>query len=384
MIRRNAHPRAPRRRPVLALASGTRVGRSAPEGAPPAPSPAAPPPLLPQAQQPPPAPAHQQLTLYVGGALVVLIVLVIILLSSRVQRRALTFVPKGQSVVQVVDVGRFLRGPAYRVLAKAQHPVARHLESVEDAYNVSLRHDVAVVIDTDDSTILIGRFRPERLRDRFEETIETKEKELSRDRRAAVHLEILEGDVEGYKYLYCNQEGVDRAFAPLGSSAVCIGGRWGVRRFLKTQAGLRDRALDDEPFKAAYSAALARRAFLYRLETPDGTVLAARLKGVLGASAPAVQATFLALGESDKAIGLTLRFAAESKDAAAALAASHAEPGAPEALRPQLGAATPPKVTCEGAVVVLESSLPLKEFEAIVAAEQKPESDNLVLTVHNH
>ncbi len=342
-----------------------------------------PPPLRPLAGAPAPAPGpsphHQKLALYAGGALVVLIVLVILLIAPR--RAPLELVPRGQAIVQVVDVRRFLDSPIYAMLASANHPILAALETKEDRFRISLRRDVAVVIDTDDSTILVGRFQPDLLRDCFEETIELKEKELNRGRQTPVQLQIKQSEVEGLPYHFCDQEGVDHAFAAVGSGIVCFGDRWGVRRFLKGRAGVRGHALDDSAFAAAYSPEAARRAFLYRLEKPGGKFIAAKLKDVLDAAGEGVRATFFAVAISRRNIGLTIRFATRDPLAAEKLEAKLGRASAQAALRPLLGNDATVQVARADSVVTLESVLPLDGFDEIVEKDKKGQGANLILAL---
>jgi hypothetical protein len=324
---------------------------------------------------------NQKITLYAGAAIVVLIVIIIIALSSRRYRRPLANVPKGQTSVQVVDVRRFFASPVHRILEAASHPIAARLEAREETLNVSLRRDVAVLVDTDDSTLLIGRFAPKRMRDAFDVTIETREKQINRTRQPAVQLQIHEAEVEGYSYWYCSQEGVDHAFASVGRTVVCVGDRWGVRRFLKVRAGLRSPALDDERFAAAYDRKLTRRAVLYRLEKPGGTLLDSRLRTPLGDAAGHVYAALFAIEATDDAIGLTIRLATTGPEAAAALEAHLQTDAAQAALVPLLGTAAKPTITRVGDAVVLASTVAVEKFKDIVASDKEGRGANLVLAL---
>jgi len=371
--RRSRRPR----RPAL-LSPRPRAAWAAPE----------PPPLTPQSAAPPPFPKpgpprarSQKITLYAGAAIVVLIVIIIIALSSRRYRRPLANVPKGQTSVQVVDVRRFFASPIHPALEAAGHPIAAHLEAMEDDFNVSLRRDVAVLVDTDDSTLLIGRFAPKRMRDGFDVTIEKREKEINRTRQTPVQLRIHEADVEGYTYWYCSQEGVDHAFASVGRTVVCFGDRWGVRRFLKVRAGLRSPALHDERFAAAYDPKLARRALLYRIEKPDGTLLASRLRTALGDASGRVYAAFFAVAASEESIGLTIRFATTGADAATALESHLQSDAAQAALVPLLGTTAKPTITRDGNAVVLSSAVAVEKFKDIVANDKEGRGANLVLSL---
>jgi len=325
------------------------------------------------------SPRHQKLALWAGGALVVLIVLVILLVSP--QRAPLELVPKGQTLAQVVDVRRFLNSPLYQMLAAASHPLLAAIESKEEKLGISLQRDVATIIDTDDSTILLGRFRPERLRDSFEEAIEAREKEINRNRQAPVRLLIQQAEVEGHTYAFCNQEGVDYAFAAAGSSVVCFGDRWGVRRFLKGRAGVRGRALDDPAFAAAFSPALARRAFLYRLEKPGAKIVASKLKDLLAEAGEGLQAAFFAATAAGRNIELTIRLAARDAKAAERLEAQLAKATVQVALRKLLGTDAEVRITRAEAIVVLESLTPLDGFEEIIEKDKKGQSANLLLTL---
>ena len=345
------------------------------------PPPLPPPPLAPQAPAPPsgPNPAHQKLALYAGGALVVLIVLVIMAVSPR--KPAIELVPRGQTLIQVVDVRRFLDSPVYQTLANASHHTLEPLFEAERRFEISLQRDVATVVDTEDSTILIGRFRPERLRDCFEEGIETREKEINRGRASPVKLDLREEQVDGYRYAYCKQEGVDHAFAAVGSSIVCFGERWGVRRFLKTRAGQRGTALDDDHFAAAYSPELARRAFLYRLEKPGGLLVASKLKEVLGDAGEGIQAAFFALAVTRKDVELAVRFVVRDARAAEKLEVQLSKASTQVALRRILGSDAAPRVTRANAVVTLESAIPLDSLDELVEKDKRGQGSSLILTL---
>ncbi|HUT33613.1 MAG TPA: hypothetical protein VNE39_09050 [Planctomycetota bacterium] len=376
MKNRRSNPRIGRR----LLAPGPRAGRAA-SGAEAAPPPLQPPPLAPRAPAPSPglSPQHQKLALYAGAALVVLIVLVILVLSPT--RQPLELVPRGQILVQVVDVRRFLDSPVYQVLATASHPLLRALEAKEEKFRISLRRDVTAVVDTDDSTILLGRFQPDLMRDCFEQSIETREKEINRGRQVPVQLQIKQNAVDGYRYLYCDEEGVDHAFAAVGSSVVCFGDRWGVRRFLKGRAGVRGDALDDPPFAAAFSRSLARGAFYYRLEKPGGRIVASKLKDVLGEAGEGVEATFFAIAASRSSITLAIRFAARDAAAAAKLETQLTKASSQSALRPLLGADAALALTRSEATVTLESSIPLDGFDEVVERDKRGQGANLILTL---
>jgi len=362
---------------------GLSARRAAAAGGPP-PLPASPPfPSPPPASPAPAGPAHQKITLYAGAALVVLTVLVIVVLTSGVRRRALSYVPKRQSVVQVVDMRRFLAGPVYRTLAAADHPITRRLEAVEDTCNVSLRRDIAVVVDTDDSMILIGRFRPSRVRNTFKASIAEDERRINRGRQTPVTLVIRDDEVEGHSYSYCKQEGVDRGLAVIGSSVVCLGDSLSVRRFLKVRAGMREAVLDDEAFAAVYSPALARRALLYRFEKPGGKLLATTLRDILGETVDDLSAAFFTVADGEQGVELTIRFAARNAGAAQKLKAQLFSPRALAGLQALLGIDDLPRVTRSEATVTLESSLSLSTFEDIVARDKKGQAEarNLVLAL---
>ncbi len=333
---------------------------------------------------PGPSPQHQKLALYAGGALVVLIVLVILVLSPR--RAPIELVPRGQSVVQVVDVRRFLDSPVCHMLRAGKHPIVAALDAQEEKFRVSLRRDVTAVVDTDDSKILLGRFQPDVMRDCFEQTIETREKEISAARKAAVQLQIKQNAVDGYTYLYCDEEGVDHAYAAVGSGVVCFGDRWGVRRFLKGRAGIRGQALDDPLFAAAFAPALARGALYYRLEKAGGRIVASKLKDVLAGAGEGVQATFYAIASTRTTIELAIRFVATDSAAAGALEAQLARASAQRALRLLLGADAIVAAARAGALVILTSSVPLDGFDEIVAKdkverEKTGEGANLILAL---
>lgn len=366
-----------------ALSAAPRAGRSAPEP----PAEAGPPPLqrggqppLPPAAAAPPSAKRQKITLWAGGAAVVLIVLVIIVLSYPASRQPLAYVPRGQTAVQVVDVRQFLSGPVYPLLDAAEHPALRRLHEIEKSYDVSLRRDVAVVVTTDNSVILFGRFQPERLRVRFEELIEEQEKDLNLRRQPAAQLEIQEADVKGYKYYFCDQAGVARAFTGLGSSVACFGDRWSVRGFLRARAGLRDRVLGDEGFAAAYSAPLARSAFLYRLEKPGARVLTL-LKDVLGAAGEGVHAAFFAVTASEKAVRLTLRFVARDPKTAERLENQFSKASTQVALRPFLGTDAAFQVARVDRTVALESEVPVDQLDEIIDKDKEGQTTNLVLAL---
>ncbi len=326
-----------------------------------------------------PAPRHQKLALWAGGALVVLIVLVIMLVSPR--RPPLELVPKGQTMVQVWDVPRFLSSPLYKALVAANHPLLTAIESKEEKFGISLRRDVAVVIDTNDSTILVGRFRADRLRDGFEENIEVRERELNRGRAAPVELKLEQAKVEGHEFRYCKQEGIDHAFAAVGSSVVCFGDFWGVRRFLKGVAGVRGQALDDTAFAAAYSPELARQAILYRLEKPGGKLVASRLKEVLGEPGEGIQATFFAIAATRGDVEVAIRFAARDPKAAEKLETQLSKATIEVALRALLGADASVKVARADRLVALEATIPLDDFDEIVEKDKKGQGSNLILSL---
>jgi len=328
---------------------------------------------------PGPNPQHQKLALYAGGALVVLIVLVILVLSPR--RAPIELVPRGQSVVQVVDVRRFLDSPACLMLRAAKHSVAASLHATEERFRIDLRRDVAALVTTDDSTILLGRFQPDVMRDCFEQAIETREKELRDTRKAAVQLHIKQGAVDGYTYLYCDEEGVDHAYAAVGSSVACFGDRWGVRRFLKGRAGIRGHALDDPLFAAAFAPALARGAFYYRLEKAGGRIVASNLKDVLAEAGEGVQATFYAIASTRAAVELAIRFVATDAAAAQALEAQLARASAQRALRQLLGADAAVSIARAGTTVTLAAAIPLDGFEELVEKDKKAPGANLVLAL---
>ena len=154
-------------RPVRGVTS--RAARSSPSAdpGPPPLRPSEPEPALPDSSLQPLSPLHQKLALYAGGALVVLIVLIIIFQASAPTRQILDYVPKGQSNVQVIDLRRFTRGPVYGALSAADHPIKRHLEEIQNKFNVDFARDVAFAADADGSTILIGHFHLGRLRDKL-------------------------------------------------------------------------------------------------------------------------------------------------------------------------------------------------------------------------
>jgi len=358
-------------------APGLRAARSS---EPPEPG-AAPPPF--PAARPSAPPGGQKLALYAGAAVVVLIVIVIIIVSSRPGRKALAYIPKGQHFVQAVDIRRFLRSPLHAALAKAHHPIIVRLRAREEQFNFDLEKDVALVVDADDLTVLVGRFDPRRLRDGFEEGVERRERELSALRKAPVRLAIEHDEVEGRQFLYCDREGEDTAFASVGRTLACFGTRWGVRRFLKVKAGIRDPVLDDPDFATVYSRSLARGALLYRLEKPDGRLLGTVLKDILGDARQGLRAAFFAVRQEGGSLRVVGRFAAASPADAAALRKRLLTPEVAAALARLLGVATGKGmvVSQEGAIVVLDCAIPLSRLDEIVAADGKGEVRNLVLTM---
>ena len=374
-----------------------------PTPATPSPPPAASPPKpkAPAPEPPPPlTPMQPKLMLYVCGVVIGIIVLVIMALGSRAPRRALAYMPVGQSAVQVVDMKRFARGPVYRILSAADHSIARDLEQLEEDWDISPKRDIDLVADGDDITVLIGRFRPARLREAFENAIETRQTRLNAPGRPVVDLKLVERSVDGHDYLLCLRAGigeaVDReaniiAIAAVRSSLICIGRRGlGVRRFLRTYAGLRDPVLKDPRLAAAYDRHLAKRAFLRRLEKPDGLVLKGQLTALLGDAGAGLQAAFFALTCSDEAIGITIRLAANGPKAAQRLEAQLATPENRTALAHAIGPGAKPTVTRTNDIVTVEAELDLATFEVIVlndnkaaaaAPAKKPQPSNLVLAL---
>lgn len=366
----------------LGLAPRGGAFRASPDGeaehcpSPDGPKPAAPPPL---------AAPQQKLTLYASGAIVVLIVLVIIALGSRAPRRALAYMPVGQSAVQVVDMRRFARGPVHRILSSADHRIAKKLEKLEEDWNISPRRDIDLVADGDDITVLIGRFGPKRLRKAFEDAIEERETRLTRPGKPPVRLKLVERHVDNHRYLLCLRvgagEAVDQeaniiAFAAVRSSLICIGRRGlGVRRFLRTYAGLRDPVLKDPHFAAAYSPRLARKAFLRRLEKPGGVILKGQLGSLLGDDAVGLRAAFFALTSSAEAIGITVRLAADGEQAAQRLEARLSTPESLTALAEAIGPGAELAVSRSAAAVVLEAEIDLATFEVIVLNDKKADAE---------
>ncbi|MBM4032677.1 MAG: hypothetical protein FJ291_12940 [Planctomycetes bacterium] len=353
----------------------------APNGPEAAPPPLVPPPMLAQAPSPR-APRRlsaqqQKLTLYAGAALVVLIVIVLLFTSP--QRQPLELVPRGQTLiqVQVVDVRRFIESPVYQALAAAGPQVLAAFFDAERKLDLSLKTDVATVVRTDDSTILVGRFRPGQLRDSFEEKLDL----LSAARKPPGKLELHEEQVGRYTYFYCQQEGVNVAFATVGSGLACYGDRWGVRRFLKGRAGYRGNALDDDLLAAAHSPALARRAFLYRLEKPDGLFVGSKLKEVLGQAGEGVSAAFFALATAGRNVELAIRLVARDAKAAERLELQLLKASTQVALRRVLGADAPPRVALANKIVTLESTVPIDELDEIIERDKKGEGPNLILAL---
>jgi hypothetical protein len=341
--------------------------------------------MIAQAPSPPTPPRlsarQQKLTLYAGAALVVLIV--IVLLSTSPQRQPLELVPKGQTLVhaQVVDVPRFLASPLYQALAKVAPQTLATFFDTEKKLEISLASNVATIVRTDDSTVLVGRFRPEQLHDSFEEKLQLRQQELNRGRQTPVKLELHEEEVGGYSYVYCQQEGVDLALATVGSGLVCYGERWGVRRFLKSRVGRVGKALDDEQLAAAYSPALARRAFLYRLEKPGGPLVASKLKEALDQAGEGVRAAFFALATAGRNVELTIRFLARDAKAAERLESQLSKASTLVALRRVLGADAPPRLARADTVLTLESAVPIDELDEIIERDKKGEGPNLILAL---
>ncbi len=345
---------------------------------------AAPPPLS-------PAPSHQKLMLYASAAIVVLIVIVIVALGSRPSRRALGYVPMGHASVQVVDMRRFVAGPAYRILAAADHPIARKLETIERDWNLSLTRDVAVAIDADDLTILLGRFDAARLGAEFEQAIDELDRQLGAS--GAVRLGVVQDDVDGREYLVAKvvsgtlPEGTaklaDRAFAAAGSSVVCFGRTRSVERFLRCHAGLRDSVLKDPHFAAAYDRRLARRTVVQRLERPGGAVTARCLQDLLGVGIEDLRAVFFALGCSEDTLDLAVRLVADGEAPARAVEASLGKPEAMDALVERLGRGNDVEVRREGSVVAITAWVKQVDFERAVVREAgaAQPSKNLLLTL---
>jgi len=341
-----------------------------------------------------PAPSHQKLMLYASAAVVVLIVIVIVALGSRPSRRALGYVPMGHSEVQVVDMRRFALGPVYRILTSADHPIARRLEGIERAWNLSLKDDVAVLLDADDLTILIGRLDTDRLRSEFEESAEETATRLRTLGGKQVRLRIVESDVGGHEYLAWENIGaeqlegaqaheIDWAFAAVGSSVACFGTTLSVERFLRCHAGQRDSILKDPHFAAAYDRRLGRKAVVQRLERPSGKVLGQCLKGLLGVGAEDLRAAFVVLTSSDEAIDLTLRIVAQTEERAEIIEATLAKPETRQALIARLGTGAEPAVSRDGDVVTIEASVDLAVFDRTVVDEVRTgkTTGNLILTV---
>jgi len=330
-----------------------------------------------------PRPSREKLPLYVGGAIVVAIVLIIIVVSSRPGRKALAYIPRGQHFVQAVDVRRFLRSPLYQALAKASHPIIARLTAREEQFNFDTEKDVAFVIDADDLTVLIGRFDPRRLRDGFEEGVERRERELTRLRKTPVRLTIERDEVEGREFLYCDREGEDRAFASVGKTLACFGSRWGVRRFLKVKAGIRDPVLEDPDLAAAYDPSLVPRALVYRLEKPDAPILAGVLKSALGESLASLRAALFAVRQEGDSLRFVARFVASSPAQAATLKKRLLTPDVAAAVAKLLGVETGKGmvVVQDKAIVVLQCTIPVASLASIVQADKEGKTKNLVLTM---
>jgi hypothetical protein len=310
----------------------------------------------------------QKRALYASGALVVLIVIVIIALASRPSHRVLRLLPKGLRSASVLDVQRFLNGPVYAALNAADHPAAGKFDTFEDSFDLDLRHDVSLLVATDQGLVLFGRFRPERVRSAYEESVQGQ----LRGRLPQFRTRY----VEGRAYTFCSQGTTDRAFATIGSSVACFGTRHAVRRFLKVRAGLFDSLRKDEAVAAAYDDRLARRAFLYRIEKAGGPVLKS-LDPILKSPAPApgeapaeadkgLRSAFFALATRSDAIRLVARFVAKSEGAAEKLAKQLEEEPAVAALRKLLGTDEGPGVTRSETIVTLEAALSLEAFAEIV------------------
>jgi hypothetical protein len=325
---------------------------------------------------------HQKLTLYVGGTLVVLIVLLIILLTSGPRRAILPFVPKGHSVVQVIDMARYLGGPAYEVLDSCGHPSARALDAIEEKLGVSFRRQVLLFAQADGNQIVIGQLRPDQLRSAFEADLDREEKRINQNRAKPVQLDAREGHVEGHAYYYCDQEALDLAFASVGSWMACFGDRSGVQRVLKVCSGDRESVLRDELFAAAYSPSLARRAFLYRFEKePGGKILAQTLAEVLGPAATDVRAAFFALLAAGKSIEVHATFVARDAEAAERLQTQLTGDAPGRALGELLGASGPPRVTRSGTRVAFAASVGLDRFREIVLKDKQGQARNLILAL---
>jgi len=300
---------------------------------------------------PPPAsagPSHQKLMLYASAAIVVLIVIVIVALGMRPSRRALAYVPTGHRYVQVVDMRRFATGPVYSMLASVNHPIAKRLEELQRAWNVSLKRDVAMLIDADGLTIFIGRLDAGKLREEFEDTARLQEQSLRRAGATRVRIEVVERDVLGHPYLAWQVgepgqlEDADQAFAAVGRSVVSFGAAERVERFLRCQAGDRDGVLKDPHYAAAYDRGLARGAVVYRLEQPQGKVVGRCFRGLLGVGTEGLRAAFVAVSTDKNAVHAAVRIVAQDEATAETIEASLAKEERRQALiAPRRSAARP-------------------------------------------
>ncbi len=346
---------------------------------------------------PPPAnagPPHQKLMLYASAAIVVLIVIVIVALGMRPSRRALAYVPTGHRYVQVVDMRRFATGPIYRMLASANHPIAKRLEELQRAWNVSLRRDVAMLIDADGLTIFIGRLDVGKLREEFEDTARLKEQSLRRAGATRARIEVVERDVLGHPYLAwqvgdggqledAEKRAVDQAFAAVGRSVVSFGAAERVERFLRCQAGDRDGVLKDPHYAAAYDRGLARGAVVQLLEQPQGKVLGLCLKGVLGVGSEGLRAAFVVLSTDKSSVRAAVRIVAQDEATAEAIEASLAKAERRQALIARLGEGSEPEVRRDGDTVIVTATVDLAVLNRIVVeeADSGKDSGNLILTV---
>ncbi|MFP4057371.1 MAG: hypothetical protein ACLF0G_10930 [Candidatus Brocadiia bacterium] len=334
----------------------------------PTPGPPEPPPMPASPPAPAPAPKHQKLTLYVGAGVIVVAVIVIIAVASRVRRRPLDYVPYGENEVDVVPMERFLQSALYQTIRSAEHPLEDGLVEFEFDYNIRLRRDITYAVDTARATVLIGDFRPERLREAYEAGVAQYGKNL----RPPAELEIRSDAVEGRPFLYVDQEGVDYAFATVGSSVVCFGSSAGVRRVLRVRAEMHDSAATDENFEAAFSPELARSAVFYRLEKPGEAILAEpRVQALLGEAGEAVRAAFYAVTSSEESVGLTVHLLARDGEAAQKLEAALASEQGGEALCRLVGCPQPPAVSRSEALVALEAQVPMARWEEIVEADKR-------------
>lgn len=298
-------------------------------------------------------------SLYASAALVVAIVAVIIALASRPSHRVLRLLPKDLTSVVVLDVGRFLSGPLHQALNAVDHPAVRSLDALEELLDVDLRRQVSRLVATDQGLVLLGRFRPRRLRSAYEESVQDK----LGPRTPYLHTRY----VDEQAYVYCSQMQEQAAFAVIGSSMATLGTRHGVRRLLKVRAGLFDSLARHASLPIAYDDRTARRATAYRLEGPGGPLLESLQPILAPAEAPvAIRAAFFALATGRDALALTVRLVTTDEKAGEALA-NHLEAQATaDGLRQLIGADEAPAVSQSQATVTLKASVPIARLAEIV------------------